>query len=92
MTFGIELSFMNKFKMELTWHSCETCLPEEDYNACLYVTDGNEVFPTTWRRDHNWQRFEHCYWYIEPGINSDGYWWADIEQTVRGTKEFKENV
>ena len=36
------------------------------------------------------QRFEHGGWYIEPGINSDGYWWADIEQTVLKEKEFKE--
>ena len=83
---------MNKFKMELTWHSCTTCLPEEDYNPCLYVTDGNSVFGTTWKRDPNWQRFEHGKWYIEPGINSDGYWWADIEDTVRKTKQFEARI
>ena len=80
---------MNKFKMELTWHSCTNYPPEEDYNACLYVTDGQTVFPVRWKRDPNWQRFENGCWYIEPNINSDGYWWADIVQTVQCEQTFK---
>ena len=27
---------------------------------------------------------------IEPGINVSGLWWADLNQTIRATKEFKE--
>lgn len=84
---------MNKFKMELTWHSCTTCPPEEDYNPCLYVTNWTgAIIPMRWYRDSNWQRFEDGGWYIEPGINSNGYWWADIIQTARKTKEFREDV
>lgn len=79
----------NKFKMELTWHSCTDCLPEEDYNPCLYVTDGSEVFPTTWKRDYGWPRFVVGGCYIEPGVNSDKYWWADLEQTVRSEERFR---
>lgn len=79
----------NKFKMELTWHSCTDCLPEEDYSSWLHITDGKEVQQTIWRRDHNWQRFIVGGCYIEPGVNSDNYWWADLDRTVRETKEFK---
>lgn len=81
-------SIMQKFKMELVWHNCDNCLPEEDYNPCLYVTDGHTIMPMRWKRDSNWQRFENDGWYIEQGINSNGYWWADIQQTIRGTKDF----
>lgn len=81
---------MDKFKMELTWHNCQTCPPEEDYNPCLCVTDGTTVFSMRWKRDHDWQRFEDSYSYIEPGINVSGLWWADLNQTIRATKEFKE--
>lgn len=35
---------MSKMKMELVWHNCETCRPEEEYNACLYLTNGDDYF------------------------------------------------
>lgn len=73
-----------KHKMELTWHSCTDCLPSEDFNSTLYVTDGQTFFPATWIRDSERQRFVSGNLYIKPGVNSDGYWWADILQTVRG--------
>ena len=75
---------MTKHTMELVWHSCTDCPPEEDYNACLYVTDGREVFATTWKMTRDWRRFEIGGWYIEPGVNAEGYWWADLNQTVSG--------
>lgn len=74
----------NRRRMELTWHKCTDDLPEEAYNPCLYVTDGNDVFAVTWKTERGWKRFERGGWYIEPGVNSDGYWWADLVQTVRG--------
>ncbi len=80
---------MDKFKMELTWHSCETCPPEEDYHPCLYVTDGDMVMCMRWKRDPSWQRFEGGSWYIEPGINATPYWWAYIIQTVQKTSNFR---
>lgn len=80
----------NKFKMELTWHSCTACPPEEDYNPCLYVTDGEVIMAMRWKRDPNWQRFEEGNWYIEPGVNSHKFWWADLVQTAQKTNEFKE--
>lgn len=82
---------MTKHTMELVWHSCTDCPPEEDYNSCLYVTDGEEVFPATWKTDRNWHRFEKGGWYIEVGVNSDGYWWADLIQTVNGFAPVRRN-
>lgn len=83
---------MDKFKMELTWHSCQTCPPEEDYNPCLYVTDGKTIFPMRWKKDNEWQRFECGTWYIEKDVNAPNFWWADLNQTIRETKEFKEMI
>lgn len=75
---------ITKHTMELVWHSCTDHQPEEDYNPCLHVTDGNMVMAMRWKRDPHWRRFESGGWYIEPGINSEGYWWADLIQTANG--------
>lgn len=80
-----------KYKMELVWHSCTDCLPSEDFNPRLYVTDGCDFFPVSWARDGKWQRFMSGGWYIEPGVNSDGYWWADLLQTVGMFPPFHKN-
>lgn len=79
-----------KQKMELVWHSCTDCLPNEDFNSRLYVTDGRDVFPVSWARENHLQRFTHGSWYIEPGVNSEGYWWADILQTIQGVAALRE--
>ena len=78
-----------KHTMELVWHSCTDCLPSEDFNSQLCVTDGKDVFLATWKRDPDWQRFVAGKWYIEPGVNSDGLWWADLVQTVKGCNFLK---
>ncbi len=80
-----------KHKMELVWHSCTDCLPSEDFNPRLYVTDGCDFFPVSWARDGKWQRFMSGGWYIEPGVNSDGYWWADLLRTVGMFPPFHKN-
>ena len=73
-----------KYTMELVWHSCTNNLPRETYHPTLYITNGREVFPTAWKCELEWKRFEIPGWYIEPGVNSDGWWWADLVQTVNG--------
>ena len=78
----------NKFKMELTWHSCETYPPEEDYNPYRLVTNGDVIVETVWRRDCGW--YIYGKWYIAPKLGGRSCWWADIHQTVNKTKEFKE--
>ena len=82
-----------RYTMELVWHSCSFNLPQEDYNDCIYVTNGKEVLSTTWKRDKKgWQRFETSGWYIEPGVNSDGWWWADLVQTVNGFSKIQDRT
>lgn len=73
-----------KHTMEVVWHSCTDCPPIESYNAKLFITDGKDVFPASWKKECGRYVFVSRAWYIEPGVNSDGYWWADLIQTVGG--------
>ena len=73
-----------KHTMELVWHSCTDCLPSEEFNNRLYITDGVDIFPASWVKNDDWQLFVSsggC-WYVEPGVNSEGFWWADLLQTI----------
>ena len=72
----------NKFKMELTWHNCETCPPEEEYNPYLFLTDGRGVIFAEYRKGKG-------FFFDEKLVVADSLWWADIEQTVQGCEEFK---
>lgn len=77
----------NKFKMPLTWHNCHHYPPTESYNSNLIVTDGTDVFKAKYDKLTGWMNmntirrlpFDMLY----------DYWWADLEQTVRGCSEFK---
>ena len=69
---------MDKFKMELTWHSCETCPPEEYYNPYLFITNGRSVIVAEYRKDYGFFVSNSCH-----PIDCSGLWWADLEQTVR---------
>lgn len=77
---------MNKFKMELTWHNCATCPPEEWFNSYLLITDGWDVQEVMY--DEIWGGFRNRNLEVR-GSNLAKYWWADIMQTVHKTKEFK---
>lgn len=83
---------MDKFKMELTWHNCKTCPPEEDENDFLIVTDGHDVFNATWDKLLNryYQKYDGGYFIPLFPCALDEWWWADIVQTVHKTPEFKE--
>jgi hypothetical protein len=71
---------MSKFKMELTWHNCETCPPNEPYNSRLLITDGGTIA---------FGKFGYGQFYVNNmPVNKSLCWWADIDQTVRNTKEF----
>ena len=63
---------MQKFKMELTWHSCETCPPEEDYNPYLLITDGDIVKEVVWRKDRGWYMYGK--WYVAPKLCGNKCW------------------
>ena len=73
---------MDKFKMELTWHNCVGYLPEETFNSHLLITDGFTVVFGIY--DHG------TFYYEGMPLNGAKCWWADIDQTVRGTKEFNQ--
>lgn len=80
---------MKKFKMELVWHNCKTCPPEEDFNSYLLVTDGWDVQEMRW--DKIWGGFRNRCLEIK-GPNLAKYWWADIFQTVHKTLKFREEL
>ena len=78
---------MNKFKMELTWHNCETCPPDELYNNRLIMTNGRYTFDVAYHQEIGWQRVADRV--LIPQQQLKDYYWADIDQTVRGCPEFK---
>ena len=77
---------MKKFIMELIWHNCQTNPPQEDKNNNLYISNGNFVHKVLYNKDFGW-----CDWnmgVIIPNERLSEYWWADIEQTARGCRQF----
>lgn len=77
-----------KFKMELTWHNCLECPPEECTNDYLIATDGTDVFEAAWYAPDGFMIHAQHGWH---GIyeDLDKWYWADIRQTVRGDGRFK---
>ena len=73
----------NKFKMGLVWHNCNTYPPEEEYNECLLVTDGDFVAIALYDSG-KWYDMDDNNLAMLYDLNK--LWWADIEQTVHGTK------
>jgi hypothetical protein len=73
---------MDKFKMELTWPHCANYPPKEYFHPHLLITDGGTVI---------FGEYDHGVFYMNGmPLDSNLCWWADIDQTVRGTKEFDE--
>ena len=80
---------MDKFKMNLTWHNCETHPPKEVENDCLIMTDGVNVFEAFWYSPDGFMIHTKYGWH---GVYEDlnGWYWADVVQTVNKTPQFKE--
>lgn len=78
----------NKFKMELTWHNCLTCPPEEYWNKNLYISDGTYVSDAEYDKQYGW--FDKSAGDYIPYKELYEYWWADLNQTVNNYSEFKE--
>lgn len=82
---------MDKFTMELVWHNCWECPPEETTNDYLIATDGDDVYEAAWYAPDGFmiRRKVDGWW---TGLYEDlGVWyWADIKQTVQGESRFKE--
>lgn len=79
---------MKKFKMELTWHNCSECPPEECTNDYLIATDGDDVFEAAWYAPDGFMIHANHGW---SGLydDSDKWYWADIRQTVQKDSRFK---
>lgn len=79
-----------KFVMNLVWHNCKTYPPSEDYNPALIITDGNDVFGVKWHKEEGFYvSYDDEDRYLVPDAY-EHWWWADIEQTIRGCSEFTE--
>lgn len=82
----IPKAIADKLLMELVWHNCKTCPPEELFNKCLFITNGTNFMQARWDRDVGYIG-DNCM--IEPiKDNAEQWWWADIVQTT--TKFFRE--
>jgi hypothetical protein len=81
----------NKFTMSLVWHNCATCPPKEFENPFLIVTDGRNVYGASWHRAEGYYTAYDTGNVMLSFELLEHWWWADIEQTVQGTKEFKED-
>lgn len=80
---------MKKFKMELTWHNCLECPPEECTNDYLIATDGTDVFEAFWYAPDGFMiNTKHGWHGMYNGL--DKWYWADIRDTVRCDSRFKE--
>ena len=80
----------NKFKMPLTWHNCKTYPPSEDENPSLIITNGKDVFGVKWHKEKGYYAsYDDEDKYLDPEAY-EYWWWADLEQTVRGCSEFKD--
>lgn len=80
---------MKKFTMELVWHNCLECPPEETMNDSLIMTDGANVFKAFWYSPDGFMILTKNDW-RGVYIDQDKWWWADVRQTVRGDSRFKE--
>lgn len=84
----------DKFTMELTWHNCLTHPPKEDYNICLLLSNGVDIFYAEYYGKKYFEKDTWVYKGSEEFISNvllDEYYWADIRQTVEKTNEFKKN-
>ena len=72
---------MDKFKMELTWHNCKTCPPEEDCNNWIVYTNGRDVGSFAYYKSFGFPIGEDML---------HKFWWADISRTVRESDKFDE--
>ena len=78
---------MNKFVMELVWHNCYDCPPEEYWNDDLYITRGDFVHSAKYDKERGWWSRELGD-YIPIDILWE-YWWADLNQTVQNVPRFR---
>lgn len=77
-----------KFTMELVWHNCYECKPEEITNDSLIMTNGIDVFEAFWYAPDGFMIHAKHGWHgVYEGLKE--WYWADIRQTVRGDLRFR---
>ena len=76
----------DKFTMDLVWHNCKTYPPKEESNKGLYMSNGLYVHKVFYKKDFGW--FDMDLVTMIPEDRLAELWWADVEQTVHGCKEF----
>lgn len=80
---------MNKFTMDLVWHNCETCPPEEDYNDFLIASDGVGVCEVQWDKEDGFWYYSKTFGWRPLIGNYKKMWWADLRQTVQNELKFR---
>ena len=78
----------DKFTMNLVWHNCKTYPPKEEYNSCLYVSNGNRITKAKYHHEYGWLDRESGIIIQDRYLHK--YWWADIAQTIKTSQEFIE--
>lgn len=79
--YKVEESETNKFKMELTWHNCWECPPEETSNDGLIATDGKDYYNAFWYRPNGFMIQNRCGW-TDVSEDQNNWWWADLRRTI----------
>jgi hypothetical protein len=41
----------NEFTMEIIWHNCITCPPEERFDRTLYITNGQNIRTASYSKE-----------------------------------------
>lgn len=72
---------MIKKTMELVWHDCKTCPPEEKYNERLFISSGFQVVPVVWINGKFYHKSGPSEG-KEVDINAPCVYWADIDYTT----------
>lgn len=78
-----DLPVNKKFKMELTWHNCWECPPEEVSNDGLIATDGKDYYNAFWYRPNGFMIQNRCGW-TDVSEDQNNWWWADLRRTILG--------
>ena len=80
--------------MELVWHNCKECPPEETANDNLIATNGVNVYDAAWYAPDGFMFRYKSYgigdewWDSIYGEELKEWYWADIKQTVQNEPRF----
>lgn len=67
--------------MELVWHDCKTCPPQEKYNERLFISAGFQVIPVVWMNGKFYHKSGPSEG-KEVDLSASCVYWADIDYTT----------